>query len=49
VDVVKFAIDAGKADSNGLTVCLRANFNLLNTKCLLRADENLSIVLGPIL
>ena len=45
VDVVKFAIDANKSSANGFSVCIRANFQIMNAKCIFKADENLELKL----
>jgi len=45
VTFAKFAIDSGLRILSGFSVCIRANFELLNNKCLFKADENLEMIL----
>jgi hypothetical protein len=45
VDVVKVATDANKTLDNGYSFCIRANFQIINTNCLFKADSNLDVTL----
>lgn len=45
VDVVKLAADVNKTAANGYSICIRANFQIMNSNCLFKADENLDLTL----
>ena len=43
-DIVRFAVN-NKSLANGYSVCMRANFQILNTNCLFKADHNIDLTL----
>ena len=45
VDVVKLALDANKTAANGYSICVRANFQILNTNCLFKTDLSIDLTL----
>ena len=45
IDSIKFVVDSNKSSANGYSVCIRANFQILNTNCLFKADVNLALTL----
>ena len=45
VDIIKFAVDTNKSSANGYSVCIRANYEIMNTKCLFKSDKNLDLTL----
>ena len=45
VDIVKLATDTSKSSANGYSVCIRANYEIINTNCLFKATNNLDLTI----
>ena len=43
VDVAKLVTDTSKSTANGYSVCIRANYAIMNTNCLFKATNNLDL------